>query len=194
MFFGLCNSPATFQTMMNEIFADMEDVVVVYIDDIVIFTKGNLAQHQAKVKEVFQWLHNNNLFARPEKCSFDKTEVEYLGMFINHDSIKMDNIKVKAIMEWPTPTTVHGIHSFLSLANFYCCFIKDYAKLLMDLTQKDKVFSWGTTEAEAFTELKHCFTTAPVLTYPDNDCQFHLETDALDFTTGVVLSILKDDK
>ena len=83
MFFRLCNSPATFQTMMNEIFADMEDVVVVYIDDIMIFTKGTLAEHQAKVKEVLQCLRNNDLFARPEKCSFDKTEVEYLGVFVN---------------------------------------------------------------------------------------------------------------
>ena len=83
MFFGLCNSPAMFQTMMNEIFTDMEDVVVVYIDDIMIFTKGSLAEHQAKVKEVLQRLRDNNLFACPEKCSFDKMEVEYLGMFVN---------------------------------------------------------------------------------------------------------------
>ena len=141
MFFGLCNSPATFQTMMNEIFADMEDVVVVYIDDIMIFTKGSLAEHQAKVKEVLQRLRDNNLFARPEKCSFDKTEVEYLGMFVNRDGIRMDNSKVKAITDWPAPTTVRGICSFLGLANFYRRFIKDYATLakpLTDLTQKDK--------------------------------------------------------
>ena len=62
MFFGLCNSSATFQMMMNEIFTDMEDMVVVYIDDIMIFTKDDLAQHQAKVKEVLQWLCNNDLF------------------------------------------------------------------------------------------------------------------------------------
>ena len=119
MFFGLCNSPATFQTMMNEIFTDMEDVVVVYIDNIMIFTKGNLVQHQAKVKEVLQHLCDNNLFTRPEKCSFDKTEVEYLGMFINRNGIKMDDIKVKAITEWPMLTNVRGIQSFLGLANFY---------------------------------------------------------------------------
>ena len=79
MFFELCNSPATFQTMMNEIFSDMEDVVVIYIDNIMIFTKGSLAEHQAKVKEVLQRLHDNDLFACPEKCSFDIMEVEYLG-------------------------------------------------------------------------------------------------------------------
>ena len=118
-------------------------------------------------------------------------------MFINHDGIKMDKARVKAIMEWPMPTTVCGIQSFLGLTNFYHHFIKDYAKLakpLMDLTQKDKVFTWGTAKAKAFSELKQCFTTAPVLTYLDNDCQFRLETDTSDFATGVVLSILKGEK
>ena len=183
--------------MMNEIFTDMEDVVVVYINNIMIFTKGDLVQHQAKVKEVLQQLCDNDLFTHPEKCSFDKTEVKYLRMFVNQNGIKMDDVKVKAIMEWPTPTNVRGIHSFLGLANFYWHFIKDYAKLtklLTDLTQKDKVFSWGTAEAEAFAELKHCFTTAPILTYPDNNCQFRLETDTLDFATSTVLSMLNDDK
>ena len=109
----------------------------------------------------------------------------------------MDDSKVKAIMDWPAPTTVRGIHSFLGLANFYRCFIKDYATLakpLTDLTQKDKAFTWGSTEANTFASLKTCFTTAPILMYPDNDCQFRLETDASDFATGAVLSILKDDK
>ena len=197
MFFGLCNSPATFQTMMNEIFANMEDVVVVYIDDIMIFTKGSLAEHQAKVKEVLQRLCDNNLFARPEKCSFDKMEVEYLGMFVNQDGIRMDDIKVKAIMDWPTPTMVHSVRSFLGLANFYRCFIKDYATLakpLTDLTQKDKAFTWGNAEASVFASLKMQFTTAPILAYPDNNCQFRLETDTSDFAAGAVLSIQKGDK
>ena len=182
---------------MNEIFANMEDIVVVYIDNIMIFTKGSLAEHQAKVKEVLQRLHDNNLFTHPEKCSFDKTEVEYLGMFVNQDGIRMDDSKVKSITEWPAPTTVHTIRSFLGLANFYRRFIKDYTMLvkpLMDLTQKDRAFTWGSVEANAFTELKAQFTTAPILTYPDNDCQFRLETDTSDFTTGTVLSILKNNR
>ena len=93
----------------------------------------------------------------------------------------MDDAKVKAITEWPAPTNVCGVRSFLGLANFYRHFIKDYAKLakpLTDLTQKDKVFSWGSTEAEAFAVLQNRFTTAPILAYPDNDYQFRLETDA----------------
>ena len=63
MFFGLCNSPATFQTMMSELFVDMENVVVVYINDIMIFTKGSLVEHHTKVEEVLQWLRDNDLFA-----------------------------------------------------------------------------------------------------------------------------------
>ena len=109
----------------------------------------------------------------------------------------MDDSKVKAITEWPTPTMVCGVCSFLGLTNFYRRFIKDYATLakpLMDLTQKDKPFTWGSAEANTFSSLKSRFTTAPILAYPDNDCQFRLETDALDFTTSAALSILKDDK
>ena len=183
--------------MMNEIFANMEDVVVVYIDGIMIFTKGSLAEHQAKVKEVLQHLHDNDLFTRPKKCSFDKTEVEYLGMFVNRDGIHMDDSKVKAITDWPAPTTVHSVCSFLGLANFYRHFIKNYATLakpLTDLTQKDKAFTWGSAEANTFASLKSHFTTTPILAYPDNDCQFRLETDTWDFATGAVLSIQKEDR
>ena len=118
-------------------------------------------------------------------------------MFVNRDSIRMDDSKVKAIMEWPAPTTVRSVRSFLGLTNFYRRFIKDYTTLvkpLMDLTQKDKAFTWGSLEANMFASLKSWFTTTPILAYPDNDCQFRLETDASDFATGAVLSILKNDK
>ena len=88
MFFGLCNSPATFQTMMNELFKDMPNVVV-YIDDILIFTK-NEAGHDAVVLEVLKHLKENNLFLKPEKCHFKVREVEMLGLIIGPEGIKMD--------------------------------------------------------------------------------------------------------
>ena len=118
-------------------------------------------------------------------------------MFVNRDGIHMDDSKVKSITEWPTPMTVRGIRSFLGLTNFYRQFIKDYAMLakpLTDLTQKDKVFTWGSAEANVFASLKARFTTTPILAYPNNDCQFRLETDASDIATSAVLSILKDKK
>ena len=109
----------------------------------------------------------------------------------------MNDDKVKAILEWPTPKTVCGVHSFLGLANFYRRFIKDYAQVarpLNDLTKKDQAFEWKELQQTAFDTLKQRCTTAPVLAFPDIDKQFHLETDALDFTTSTVLSILKDEK
>ena len=104
MYFGLCNSPATFQVMMNEIFTDMDDVVVVYIDDLMIFTKTeNQAEHNKIVLEVLRRLEGNDLFVKPEKCTFHATEVDFLGMIVGRDGIKMDQEKVKAILEWPEP-------------------------------------------------------------------------------------------
>jgi len=95
MFFGLCNSLATFQTMMDDIFNDliMEGVVVVYLDDILIFTE-TLEEHQRVTRRVMELLQKHNLFLKPKKCEFEKTEVEYLGVIISQNSIKMDPVKV----------------------------------------------------------------------------------------------------
>ena len=120
MYFRLCNLPATFQVMMNEIFTDMDDVVVVYINNLMIFTKTeNQAEHDKIVLEVLRRLEENNLFMKSEKCMFCAIEVDFLGMIVERDGIKMDQEKVKAILEWPEPKTVKGIRSFLGLANFY---------------------------------------------------------------------------
>src|SRR5207245_7052239 len=102
MYFSLCNSPTTFQKMMNEIFHDMLDVCVVYIDDLMIFTQlDNQEEHNRVVLEVLKWLEANDLFVKPEKCSFCITEVDFLGMVVSHDGIKMDPEKVNAILKWP---------------------------------------------------------------------------------------------
>ena len=130
MYFRLCNSPATFQTMMNEIFVDMEDIVVVYIDDLMIFTKtDNQEEHDRIVLEVLHRLEENNLFVKPEKCTFKAMEVEFLGMIVGTEGIKMDHSKVSTILDWPTPRNVQGVRSFLGLVNFYRLFIQDYAKV-----------------------------------------------------------------
>ena len=110
MYFELYNSPTTFQAMMNEIFADMDNVVVVYIDNLMIFTKtDNQAEHNKIVLEVLRYLEENNLFIKPKKCTFHATEVDFLSMIVGCDRIKMDQEKVKAILEWPEPKTVKGV-------------------------------------------------------------------------------------
>ena len=172
MYFGLCNSPATFQKMMNEIFHDMSDVCIVYIDDLMIFmSTDNQEEHDRIVLEVLKHLRDNDLFVKPEKCCFRVTEVDFLGMIISRNGIKMDPEKVNAILKWPEPTNVKQVCAFLSLGNFYRCFIKDYAIIscpMVDLTCKDVVFSFGDKERALFEALKAAFTTALVLQYPED--------------------------
>ena len=199
MYFGLCNSSATFQVMMNEIFTDMDDVVVVYIndDDLMIFTKTeNQAEHNKIVLEVLRRLEENDLSVKPKKWTFCTTEVDFLGMIVGCDRYKMDQEKAKAILEWPEPTMVKGVKNFLRLANFYQRFIKDHVKVarpLHDLTKKENPFHWKELQQVAFDMPKLHFTTVPILAFPDIDCVFCLKSDASDYTTGAVLSIEKED-
>ena len=197
MFFGLTNSPATFQTMMNDIFADMisEGVVVVYLDDILIFTK-DLDEHRKITRRVLQRLEENELFLREEKCEFEKTEIEYLGLIISEDHVGMDPVKVAGVAEWPEPTNRREVQSFLGFANFYRRFIQDFSKHarpLFDLTRKDTSWTWGEPQRSAFRKIKDLVTSAPVLALPADDQPFRVEADSSDFATGAVLSQLSSE-
>ena len=197
MYFGLCNSPTTFQKMMNEIFHNMSDVCMVYINDLMIFTKlNNQEEHDRIVLEVLWQLEANNLFVKPKKCHFRVKEVDFLSMIVSCDRIKMDPLKVSAILKWPDLTNIKQVRAFLGLENFYQWFIKDYAIItwpLMDLTCKDTPFTFGDEERQAFNALKAAFTKAPVQQYPDQDCEFLLEINASEFAVSGVLSVKGDD-
>ena len=126
---------------------------------------------------------------------FHTTEVDFLGIIVRCDRIKMDQEKVKAILKWPEPKMVKGVRSFLRLANSYQRFIKDYLKVarpLHDLTKKENPFHWEEPQQVAFDMLKLHFTMAPILAFPDIDCVFHLEGNTSDYATGAVLSIEKE--
>jgi len=192
MFFGLCNSLATFQTMIDDIFDGliMEGVVVVYLDNILIFTE-TLEEHRRVTRRVMELLQKNNLFLKPEKCKFEKTEVEYLGVIISQDSIKMDPVKVAGVTELPIPPNRKEVQSFLGFTNFYCRFIQGFSHLarpLFDLTWKDTEWRWGVEEQSAFNSLKERITTAPILALPDNSRPFWIEADSSYFATRAVLS------
>ncbi len=120
MFFGLTNSPATFQWMMNDIFHDLigEGKVTIYLDNILIFSK-NLKEHREIVKRVLQRLQENKLFLKAEKCEFGVLETEYLGIIISENSIRMDPVKIAGIAEWPMPTKKRELQLFLGFTNFY---------------------------------------------------------------------------
>jgi hypothetical protein len=106
MYFGLTNSPATFQMMMNEIFQDLitEGVVSVYLDDILIFT-DSLEDHRRITCLVLDRMREHKLYLRPEKCGFEKTKIEYLGVIISHNKVEMDPVKIAGVADWPTPST-----------------------------------------------------------------------------------------
>ena len=104
MYFDMTNSPPTFQQMMNDIFNDLYAVLIIYLDDLMVFTKGKSQQeHEAIVKEVLQCLHENNLFAKPEKCVFSAEKVDFLEMAIKKGNVGMQIKKVNAILNWPAP-------------------------------------------------------------------------------------------
>jgi hypothetical protein len=119
MFFSLTNSPATFQTMMNGIFQDliMEGVVCVYIDDILIYT-GTLEEHCCISRSVMEWLQKHKLYLQLDKCKFEQTRIEYLGLIISEGQAEMDPVKVAGVTDWPKPQNKKEVQSFLSFTNF----------------------------------------------------------------------------
>jgi len=128
MFFGMTNSLATFQTMMNDIFQNLiaEGIVVVYLDDILIFTKME-EEHAQVVRQVLQVLKENKLFLHPEKCEFYKQRIEYLGLVISENKVSMDLVKVAGVREWPTLENKTDVQAFLGFVNFYQRFIWDFS-------------------------------------------------------------------
>jgi len=191
MFFGLCNSPATFQNMMNNIFLmeTNEGWILIYIDDILIFSKEK-EDLQKLILWVLKKLQENNLFINLDKCTFEAKEVDYLGMIISENQIKMDPAKLEGIRDWLTPTTVKQVWSFLGIGNFYRKFIRHYTditQLWNDLTKKDLIWNWTDTCQEAFEKLKEEFQKAPVLLMPDSMKLFVIESNASKFATGAVI-------
>ena len=121
MFFRLTNSPATFQAMMNELLRDLINTgkVAVFIDDVIIRMEMEEG-HNELVAEVIKRLEENDLYVKPEKCKWKVREVGFLGVIIGLEGIKIEEEKVKGVLEWPTPKGVKDVQKFLGLANYYC--------------------------------------------------------------------------
>jgi hypothetical protein len=142
---------------------------VVYLDDILLF-QDSQTKLTTLTHKVLQHLQDNHLFLKPEKCSFAKTSIKYLGFIITEGFIGMDPAKVSAVQQYPIPSKVKEVQAFLSFCNFYYRFVKDYstiARPLFNLTMKDTPFVWGPSHQSAFDTLLHAFTSAPVLALPD---------------------------
>ena len=188
--FGLTNAPAVFQALINDVLRDMlHRFVVVYLDDILIFYR-DLTEHKQQVRLVLRRLWENKLFVKAEKCSFHTDSVSFLGFVVQRGQLRADPEKVRAVSEWPVPTTRKQLQRFLGFANFYRRFIRDYSRVAAPLTQLTSTrvpFGWSQAAQSAFLRLKK-FSSAPVLCHPDPAIQFVVEVDASNSGVGAVLS------
>jgi len=198
MFFGMTNSPATFQAMMNEILRDLinEGKVVAFMDDVLVGTETEKG-HDEIIEEILKRLEENDLYVKPEKCMWKARKIGFLGVVIGPNRIEIEEGKVEGVLGWPVPKTVKDIRKFLGLTNYYRRFIKDFAQVARPmnvLTRKDEKWRWGDEQQKAFDELKKVFTSKPVLAAPDLDKEFRVEADASNYATGGVLSMKCSDE
>ena len=141
VFFGMTNSPATFQAMMNKILRDMinEGKVAAFVDDVLVGTETEEG-HNEIVEEVLKWLEENNLYVKLEKYIWKIREVGFLGVVIGPNGIEIEKKKMDGVLSWPEPKNVKDIKKFLGLTNYYRRFIKNFAQVARPmnvLTRKD---------------------------------------------------------
>ena len=166
MFVGLTNSPATFQTMMDTIFREQitRGTLTVYMDDIAIHTKRepneteeqHLERHRKLVREMLTILRQNDLYLNIDKCQFEQSEVDYLGVRVGGKKIHMEEAKVEKVKDWKPLRNAMEVQCFLGFTGYYCYFIKGYSQIaqpLLDLTKQSTTWHWGTDQQKAFDEL-----------------------------------------
>ncbi|KAL0192316.1 hypothetical protein M9458_010612, partial [Cirrhinus mrigala] len=190
--YGLSISPSVFQTFMIEVFREfLHRFVVVYIDDILIYSR-NQADHRQHVQQVLQKLREHCLYLKLDKCEFHQPSVQFLGYVISADGVQMDQGKVNGILEWPQPSSVKELQRFLGFSHFCHCFIQNYSSIMAPLTSllrgKPKHLNWSPSAHEAFQQLKTIFSTAPLLHHPDLELPFTAEVDASTTGVGAVFS------
>jgi hypothetical protein len=181
MSFGLTNAPAHFTYLMNSMFMpELDKFVVVFIDDVLIYSKSK-EEHATHLRVVLTRFWEHKLYAKFSKCEFWLDQVPFLGHILSAEGVAMDPGKVKDILEWKSPTTVHLVRSFLGMAGYYRRFIPDFSKISKPITEllKNNVkFNWTSECNEAFEKLKKLLTMVPVLPQPDIEKSFDVYCDA----------------
>ena len=148
---------------------DLNKFIVVYFDDILIFSR-NMDEHWQHLQWALEQLRKAKLYGRLHKCKFLKDQVDYLGFEVSPRGIQASPEKVKAIIEWPRPKSVHNVRSFLGLASYYKRFVRGFSEMacpLMALTRARVEWDWSQAQHQAFNSLKLALKTAPVLKFPD---------------------------
>jgi RNase H-like domain found in reverse transcriptase/Reverse transcriptase (RNA-dependent DNA polymerase) len=195
------NSLATFQTMMNSIFTQeiAEACLTIYMDDMAIHTykqpgeddQSHLTQYHQYVNRVLEKLQEHNLFLKPEKCTFEQSLIEFLGVKLEQGTVQMDDTKVEKARNWRHPNNITEVQKFLGFTGYYCYFIKDYLKLarpLLQLMHLSTPWHWDHNKQAAFETLRDAMCKKVVLHQLDFTKPFHLHTDALAYGVGAILS------
>lgn len=188
--FGLTNAPSTFMRLMNHVLKEfLGKCVVVYFDDILIYSKS-YDDHLVHLRNVLEVLRREKLYANMEKCVLCTNHVVFLGFVVSSQGVQVDQEKVKAIQEWPTPKNVSEVRSFHGLASFYRRFVRDFSTLaapLNEVIKRHVGFKWGEKQEQAFSILKEKLTHAPILALPNFAKSFEIECDASNVGIGAVL-------
>ncbi|UYV62930.1 hypothetical protein LAZ67_2002542, partial [Cordylochernes scorpioides] len=189
--FGLCNAPATFERMMDNLLKGLRwTICLCYLDDVVIFA-DNFPDHLRRLEVVLNCFKRAGLKLNPGKCSFGASNIKILGHQVDKDGIRPDDDKIKAVSQFPIPKNLQQLRSFLGLSSYYRRFIKNYADIarpLNSLLSKGTKFQWNTDQERAFQKLKNALTSKPVLGHFDDDAPTELHTDASGYGIGAVLA------
>jgi predicted aspartyl protease len=196
--FGLTGAPATFQRYINSTLQEyLDEFVTAYIDDVLIYSSGSLADHRKKVMAVMKKMQEAGLQVDIDKCDFEAKTVKYLGFIIEAGrGIRVDPEKIQAIQLWERPTTVRGVRSFLGFANYYRTFVPRFSEIarpLTALTKKGVPFTWTNECEQAFLDLKTLLISAPVLAQWDPDRTTVVEADSSGYAIGGALSQYDDE-
>jgi hypothetical protein len=190
MSFGLTNSPAHFMYLMNSVFMpELGKFVVVFIDDILVYSKST-EDHEQHLRVLLQRLRDHQLYAKFSKCEFWISEVLFLGHVISSEGIVVDPSKVRDVLDWEPPKSVHQVRSFLGLVAYYRRFILNFSKIskpITELLKKGTKYVESKECDEAFQTLKKLLTTSPVLAQPDIAKPFDGYCDASGTGLGCVL-------
>ncbi len=199
MSMGLCNAPSNILwAMMNEVLQGLIDkCCVVYMDNILVYSKTK-EEHFDHLKSVLERLRYHKLYVSPSKCSFMRTEVEFLGVAVDTIGIRVNPEKTKIIKEWPIPISLTEIRSFLGFVSFFRSFVKGFSAIaepLTEMTKKNRSISnWSETCTESFNTLKTALISAPILRHVDWSLPFRGHVDASQVSIGGVVTQVVDEK
>ena len=204
--FGLTNAPATFKRLMESCLGELNlSWCIIYLDDIIVFSQTP-EEHLVRLQAVFDKLKAAGLKLKPSKCELFKKQINYLGHVVGHKGVATDPDKIKAVTEWPRPTTVTEVRCFLGFVSYYKRFIPNFSQVakplntllqnLEGISNKKRKFkvNCGPEQQEAFETLQRLCTEAPILAYADFKSPFILHTDARHDGLGAVLYQYQDNQ